>query len=189
MIIPFESGKARLTSRYGSRTINGVTGLHNGYDLVGVGSEIVTAVAGGTVVYSRMITDKSNKTWEWGNYICIRLSSGEYHYYCHLASRAVVAGQTVNAGDKLGVMGNTGYSFGKHLHFEARRSDGRTSINPELVLGIPNKAGTYEATTLEDDLSVLVKHGVINSPNYWRNNAKKLKHLPELIHNMAEVLK
>ena len=189
MIIPFASGKAELTSRYGMRTLNGVTAMHKGYDLVGVGSKDVVAVEDGTVVYSRIITDKSNPTWEWGNYVVIRTASGKYHYYCHLASRSVSAGQTVKAGDKLGVMGNTGYSFGEHLHFEARQSDGTTTISPETVLGIPNKFGTYETTTLDDDLKVLVKHGVINTPAYWKQNVKLLKYLDELIHNMAEVLK
>lgn len=188
MIIPFASGKAKLTSRYGMRTLKGVTALHNGYDLVGVGTKNVIAVEGGLVVYSRIITDRSNRTWEWGNYICIRSDSGKYHYYCHLAHRAVSAGQMVKAGDVIGVMGNTGYSFGEHLHFEVRQADGRTPINPETVLGIPNKFGTYETSTLDDDLKILVKHGVINTPAYWKQNAKQLKYLDELIHNMAEVL-
>lgn len=190
MIIPFASGKAELTSRYGMRTLNGVTAMHKGYDLVGVDSKDVVAVEGGTVVCSRIITDKSNLTWEWGNYVIIRTASGKYHYYCHLAYRSVSAGQTVKAGDKLGVMGNTGYSFGEHLHFEARQSDGTTTIDPETVLGIPNAAGTYEVktSTLDDDLKILVKHGVINTPAYWKQNAKQLKYLDELIHNMAEVL-
>lgn len=190
MIIPFASGKAKLTSRYGMRTLNGVTASHNGYDLVGIGSKDVVAVEGGVVVYSRIITDMSNRTWEWGNHVVIRTASGKYHYYCHLASRSVWAGAKVKAGDKLGVMGNTGYSFGEHLHFEARQPDGITPINPETVLGIPNAAGTYEVktSTLDDDLKVLVKHGVINTPAYWKQNAKQLKYLDELIHNMAEVL-
>lgn len=188
MIIPFASRKAELTSRYGMRTLKGVTKPHDGYDLVGIGSKDVVAVEGGVVVYSRIITDKSNDTWEWGNYVVIRTASGKYHYYCHLESRAVSAGQTVKAGDKLGVMGNTGYSFGIHLHFEVRQADGRTPINPEYVLGIPNKFGTYETTTLDDDLKILVKHGVINTPAYWKQNVKQLKYLDELIHNMAEVL-
>lgn len=43
--------------------------------------------------------------------------------------------------------------------------------------------------TLEDDLDVLVKNGVINSPAYWETKAPTVKHLPELIHNMAEKLR
>ncbi|MDQ5862785.1 MAG: M23 family metallopeptidase, partial [Actinomycetota bacterium] len=37
--------------------------------------------------------------------------------YGHLESIGVVKGQDVRAGQQIGVTGNTGYSFGKHLHF------------------------------------------------------------------------
>ena len=144
MIIPFNTDTVRLTSPYGKRVLNGKTNNHVGYDLVGVGSKEVTAAVGGKVVQSRIVTDKSSLTWQWGNYVCIRTDDGKYHYYCHLESRAVKQGQIVKAGDKLGIMGNTGYSFGAHLHFEVRLSDGYTAISPETVLGIPNKEGTYK---------------------------------------------
>lgn len=145
IIIPFDAREVKLTGPYGSRTLNGKANFHAGYDLVGIGSRNVTAAVGGTVVVSRIITDKSNRTWEWGNYVCIRGDDGRQYYYCHLASRAVAKGARINAGDKLGVMGSTGYSFGAHLHFEVREADGRTTVNPEAVLGIPNREGVYTA--------------------------------------------
>lgn len=189
MIIPFDCAAVKLTSPYGERILNGQKDFHSGYDLVGIGSWDVTAAGGGTVVQSRMITDKSNLTWQWGNYVCIRTDAGQYHYYCHLAERSVTAGQTVRAGEKLGVMGNTGYSFGAHLHFEVRASDGKTKVNPEEVLGIANTPGEYEKPSLDAALNTLVQYGVINSPDYWKKNAEKLKYLPDLIQNMAEALR
>ena len=189
MIIPFKTNSVRVTSPYGNRTLNGATDNHKGYDMVGVGSTEVIAAVGGTVATSQIITDKSNLTWQWGNYVCIKTDDGQYHYYCHLASRAVTKGQRVKAGDKIGVMGNTGYSFGAHLHFEARKSDGRTTVSPETVLGIPNKTGTYtDKPDLERDLEILTNAGVINSPDYWKNNADKLEYLRNLYHNMAEYI-
>ena len=192
MIIPFKASSVKLTSPYGSRTLDGKTAFHSGYDLVGVGSTDVTAAVGGKVVASRIITDKSNLTWQWGNYVCILGDDGRYYYYCHLASRAVNKGDTVKVGDKLGVMGNTGYSLGAHLHFEVREKDGKTTANPETILGIPNKVGVYAASAksqLERDLDVLVARGVIKTPAYWQKAAPTVKYLPELIHNMAEVLR
>lgn len=189
MIIPFNCDKVRVTSTYGNRTLNGATSFHGGYDLVGVGSYDVVAVEAGTVIHSRMITDRTNRTWEWGNYICIRTKSGRYHYYCHLASRAVSKGQQVKAGDNIGVMGNTGYSFGAHLHFEVREADAKTKVNPQTVLGIPNTVGIYETENLDEALKILQKHGVINTPAYWKQNAKRLEYLPELLLKMAAVLK
>lgn len=189
MIIPFDTNTVRVTSPYGTRTLNGAKDNHAGYDMVGVGSSDVVAAVGGTVATSQIITDKSNLTWQWGNYVCIKTDNGQYHYYCHLASRAVKKGDKVKAGDKIGVMGNTGYSFGAHLHFEARKSDGRTTVSPETVLGIPNKTGTYtDKPDLERDLEVLTNAGVINSPDYWSQNADKLEYLRNLYHNMAEYI-
>lgn len=48
---------------------------------------------------------------------------------------------------------------------------------------------TTPANTLSADLAVLVKHKVINSPDYWKAKAPTVKYLPDLIHNMAQKLK
>ncbi len=189
MKFPFKGESVKVTSRYGTRTLGGITESHGGYDIVGIGSQEVVAVEGGEVVQSRIVTDRSNATWEWGNYVCVKTDSGQYHYYCHLASRAVKKGQRVIFGDKIGVMGATGKVYGAHLHFEVRKSDGKTKISPETVLGIPNKVGAYTRSTLDSDLEVLVKRGIINSPLYWKQIAAKVQYLPELIHNTAEELR
>ena len=188
MIIPFKTNKVKVTSAFGNRVLNRQKQFHSGYDLVGVGSyEIICAVPG-KVIRSRIITDKNNPTWQWGNYVCVRGSDGYDYYYCHLASRAVTEGQTVKAGDKLGIMGNTGYSFGAHLHFEVRR--GHEKINPETVLGIPNKTGTYTAKSeFEEDIDILYEKKIINSPDYWKAREKIDKHFPTLIHSFAERVK
>lgn len=188
---PFDCGSVKVTSCYGKRTLNNQQNTHSGYDMVGVGSTNVVAVEGGVVASSQIVTDKSNCTWEWGNYVCIKTDSGQYHYYCHLASRAVKKGQQVNKGDKIGVMGNTGYSFGSHLHFEVRLSDRYTAISPESVLGIPNAIGTYiteQKTQFERDLDFLVKRGVITTPEHWRELGEKDKYFPVFVRNVIEKL-
>ena len=189
MKIPFNCDSVKVTSCYGKRTLNGKSETHGGYDMVGVGSSDVVAVCGGEVVQSRIVTDKSNATWQWGNYVCIKTDAGQYHYYCHLKSRVVSKGQRVSAGDKLGVMGNTGYSFGAHLHFEVRKSDGKTTVSPESVLGIANKVGTYTRSSIERDLETLVKRGIINSPMYWKQVAAKVQYFDDFVRNVAEALK
>ena len=189
MKIPFKCDSVRVTSGYGTRTLNGITETHGGYDMVGVGSTEVTCVADGTVASSRIVSDENNRTWEWGNYVCIKTDTGQYHYYCHLALRAVKKGQRVKAGDKIGVMGNTGKVTGAHLHFEVRKADGKTKVSPESVLGIANKVGVYTASTLESDIDVLVEQGIVASPLYWKQKAPQVQYLPELIHNVAEKLR
>ena len=149
-MLPYQSGKCRLTSGYGYRT-HPVTGarnsFHGGIDLVGIttssgANKLVRAVHAGTVVRSRMVTNKSDATWQWGNYIAITGNDGVTIYYCHLDQRIVFAGQVVKAGDVIGFEGSTGQVTGQHLHFECRR--GATQINAADYLGIANVAGTYE---------------------------------------------
>ena len=62
----------------------------------------------------------------------------------------VRAGQRVQAGTALGTMGNTGYSFGAHTHFEVRNIYG-TAIDPASYAGVRNAVGTYTDTESEDD--------------------------------------
>lgn len=136
------NGKFKVTSIFGQRVLNGVKENHKGIDVVGLDNKNVRAVKSGKVLLSRIITDKSNRTWQWGNYVCILGDDGRQYYYCHLSKRLVKAGQRVNAGDNIGIEGNTGYSFGSHCHFEVRTSNGQ-SIDPAPFLGITNKVGTY----------------------------------------------
>lgn len=193
MIIPFNTKTVLVTSPYADRTLDGVTEFHPGYDMVGVGSWDVTAAVGGKVVQSRIVTDQSNITWQWGNYVCIKTDAGQYHYYCHMASRTVAQGQTVKAGDKLGVMGNTGYSRGAHLHFEVRDTNGKTTLCPETVLGIPNAEGTYELKelTADDYIQMIVDKVGYDDPMPVIEQFKKVQHpfLTDLWRKLYEVMK
>ena len=122
--------------------LNGESENHKGIDVVGVDDKRICAVRGGVVGASQIIIDKSNRTWEWGNYIRIDGDDGMRYYYCHLSKRLVNVGQRVKRGDHIGIEGNTGYSFGSHCHFEVRNASG-WSIDPAPYLGVLNTAGQY----------------------------------------------
>lgn len=55
-----------------------------------------------------------------GNYICIKHDNLFYTYYAHLKkySALVHAGDSVHAGDTIGMVGSSGYTSDPHLHFE-----------------------------------------------------------------------
>lgn len=158
-LLPYRAGSVRVTSPFGERTLLGKRAMHRGIDLVG-SDKTITAVEGGVVLFSRMVAQSSgNRTWEWGNYICIQTASGHLHYYCHLSKRLVEVEDTVTMGQVIGLEGETGYSFGSHLHFEVRDKSG-TSIDPTVALGIPNALGSHDAATLWYRGMVLAKCGL-----------------------------
>lgn len=172
---PFESNRYRVTSPYGQRTINGASQFHNGVDLVGEGGTAVCSVCDGKVVSSTIITDKSNRTWEWGNYVCVE-SDGKRIYYCHLASRSVQVGDMIKKGQRIGIMGNTGYSLGAHLHFEVRKNN--TAINAAEYLGIPNKVGEYNIRVInaETYVDAILKKVGFSKPADVRKALLGVKH-------------
>jgi murein DD-endopeptidase MepM/ murein hydrolase activator NlpD len=53
-----------------------------------------------------------------GNLVIIRHYNGLETYYAHLSKLLVQPNDEIKAGDVLGLGGNTGHSFGPHLHFE-----------------------------------------------------------------------
>ena len=138
MILLFE-GRNRVTS-----TFRGADRPdHQGLDIVGDDSKDILCPVDGVVKSSLIIRNRSDPTWEWGNYVRVDDADGNRYFFCHMAERAVTAGQRVKIGDKLGVMGSTGLSTGAHTHFEIRKKDGKTRLDPAAFLGIPNKKGTY----------------------------------------------
>ena len=124
------------------KVTQGYSASHGGLDIVGLSSKNIISPVAGIVKSSTIILDKNNPTWEWGNYVRVDDSEGMRYFFCHMDSRAVKVGDKVQVGDKLGVMGNTGYSFGAHCHFEVRTAK-NIRVNPANVLGIPNGCGVY----------------------------------------------
>lgn len=149
------NGRNQIPYAYGcyGYTRNNGKKWHGGQDIVGLDSDEVHALRDGTVIRSRIVFDRTNLTWEWGNYITILTLIGEQDIYAHLERRLVNVGDKVKAGDVIGIMGNTGNAAGgyKHTHYERRKSDGKTAIDPSAISGCANKAGTYgNAPSTED---------------------------------------
>ena len=185
----FKQGVHHMTSPFGMRTLNGRTSMHNGVDVIGNGwaCDYIVAFADGKV--TDVLNTCSGKTPATGNYVVIDHGNNVKSVYYHMAkgSVKVKAGQAVKAGDVLGYMGTTGDSTGNHLHFGI-------NINSEWVDPVPYLEGkkvlpVQKESSLEEDLKELAKAGIINTPDYWKNNASKLTYVPELIHNMAEYLR
>ncbi|KUO10017.1 M23 family metallopeptidase [Streptomyces sp. DSM 15324] len=104
------------------------SGYHTGVDFVVPTGTSLKAIAGGTVVTAG---------WggAYGNQVVIRLADGYYAQYAHLSQLSVSAGQTVTAGQQIGLSGATGNVTGPHLHFEIRTTpDYGSDVDPVAYL-------------------------------------------------------
>ena len=130
------TGTIRVTCEYG-RKGNWAAGWHTGIDMV-CDDDTIYGTCDGTVY--KIGVDKS-----YGNYIVVKAPDGKYHWFCHLSKVTSSVGDKINRTTKIGVMGNTGNSTGKHLHFEIRNSSNKyaDTTSPASYMGIPNKTGTY----------------------------------------------
>lgn len=173
--------RGHITQRFGARQVDG--NPHAGQDYAYTnGREVfpeICAAADGVVLFAG---DSRGLSWpnimylnidfdrtdnvdaSAGNYIIIAHSEGGVRIaltgYGHLEQVWVKAGQVVKAGQQIGVCGDTGFSAGKHLHFDLVISPfrvdaapyyGRVDPNPYLTGGAAlGSAGNI--TQEEDDM-------------------------------------
>jgi murein DD-endopeptidase MepM/ murein hydrolase activator NlpD len=87
---------------------------HSGLDIgAGSGTPIAAAAPGQVVLAS--------SGYGYGNYVVIRHDNGYETLYAHLSEIYVVQGQWVAQGETIGLVGDTGWATGPHLHFEVRQ--------------------------------------------------------------------
>lgn len=116
----------RVTSGYGPRA----GGYHLGIDIANRAGTPIKAAASGKVTRSAYSSSYGNVVYVYHPQL------NKTTVYAHLNSRYVSNGQSVSSGQTLGGMGNTGNSFGNHLHFEVHNGgwDYRSGINPMSFL-------------------------------------------------------
>ena len=111
----------KITSKFGPRRRR----MHNGIDVkVYIGDTIRAAFSGKV----RMVKYERRG---YGKYVVIRHENGLETIYGHLSKQMVKEDQYVEAGEVIGLGGNTGRSTGSHLHFETRFLG--QAINPALL--------------------------------------------------------
>ena len=115
------TSNTKITSKFGPRRRR----MHNGLDVkVYIGDTIRAAFSGKV----RMVKYERRG---YGQYVVIRHENGLETVYGHLSKELVKEDQYVEAGEVIGLGGNTGRSTGSHLHFETRFLG--QAINPALL--------------------------------------------------------
>lgn len=89
-------------------------GGHRGIDIFGGGiyDKPIVAIGAGTVIVS------SYAHYSYGNYVVVDHGGGLRSLYAHCTQLLAPVGTQVGPGTPVATVGNTGYSFGNHLHLE-----------------------------------------------------------------------
>jgi murein DD-endopeptidase MepM/ murein hydrolase activator NlpD len=98
---------------------------HEGIDIIAESNALVSAAAGGIVI-------RAGQDRDLGRYVKIDHDHGVQTIYAHLSRSFVQVGDHVEKGNAIGAVGNTGNSFGPHLHYEILIKG--KSVDPEQYL-------------------------------------------------------
>jgi murein DD-endopeptidase MepM/ murein hydrolase activator NlpD len=143
----------KVTSHFGPR---GRYRYHYGIDIDLETGDTVKCAFEGTVRISR-------RSSTFGNVVVVRHKNGLETIYAHLSRLDVKIGDHVEAGDLLGLGGNTGRSRGSHLHFEVRYKG--MAINPESII-------SFEYGNLIVDTLLVDKHAFNYVKDYTKYKGK-----------------
>jgi len=118
---------SQVTSSFGDgRIFNGqVSSRHTGLDLRGAPGDTVVAMARGVVAMAEQFELA-------GNNVYLNHGGGLVSAYFHLTQQLVAAGDTVEVGQPIGLVGATGRVTGPHLHWVVRY--GYTSVDPRSLI-------------------------------------------------------
>lgn len=132
---PTTASNSVVTSGYGGRNAPKTSGgygssNHDGIDIGGTGGNLngqaADSIGGGKV------TEVGYDENGYGNYVVVDHGNGYTSLYGHLQKATVKQGDTVSAGQQVGVIGSTGNSSGPHLHLRVRKNG--QSIDPRTVI-------------------------------------------------------
>lgn len=126
---PVDHPERKIISPFGfrGRARGGPGRYHSGVDIKAPRRTPVVATADGVVVYS-------GSRRGYGNMVVLRHSGGVETAYAHLEKREVKPGDSVQSGQCIGLLGNTGKATTYHVHYEIR-------INGEPVDPVPHLSG------------------------------------------------
>ena len=158
--------KGIITSCYGWRDKR----MHNGVDIDLTKGDRVAAAFDGKV---RIAKTQGG----FGNVVIIMHPNGLETVYAHLSKLKVKPGDVVLSGQTIGLGGNTGHSFGSHLHFEVRYKG--HALNPASIFSFTNHQLYHHTITIKTDKQTLAafpsnaKLHMVNNGEGWNQIAAK----------------
>lgn len=123
---------------------------HKGMDISFTGAgmtEAMPAIAVETGTVSIQVADADAEKEGTGNVVMLDLGGGITVRYLHLNTITATTGATVQRGDKLGMLGQTGTPNSPHLHFEVYKGD--NAVNPIPYLTDSSKNWAFPAGVIQ----------------------------------------
>ena len=144
--------------------------VHTGVDIDAVEGTPILAAGPGTVVsadWGLYTESPGNENDPYGKAVVIKHDFGYqgealYTIYAHMSEIITVAGQHVETGDVIGLVGDTGATTGPHLHFEVRMGNNTffKTYNPELWMAPPQGWGVLAGRLTDEDNELLYQFPV-----------------------------
>lgn len=149
--------KSRVLQTQENKMTRGFGNGHSGVDLGWQTTQTdgILAHSEGTVTFCQTgygNDQGASGNASYGNCVKIKHPNGYSTLYAHLSAVLVKNGQNVKKGQQIGNMGNTGNSYGSHLHFEVRNTSD-TCIDPAPYLSADLPGLKTETETEEPDLT------------------------------------
>jgi murein DD-endopeptidase MepM/ murein hydrolase activator NlpD len=126
---PGSDESATVSSAYGWRSdpFTGMAKFHGGVDLRAAYGQSVQAAGGGRVV-------SAGDEGAYGLSVLIEHKAGVQTRYAHLSAIGVAVGESIQQGQEIGRVGQTGRATGPHLHFEVIQNGRR--VDPSTVVAL-----------------------------------------------------
>jgi hypothetical protein len=113
-----------LTAHFGQYGL--WSSYHTGLDFNGNTGDEIHSIANGEVI-------SASYDGAYGNKTVVRLEDGTELWYCHQSAFLVSVGDTVHAGEIIGLVGSTGHVTGSHLHVEVHPGGG-DAVDPYTAM-------------------------------------------------------
>jgi hypothetical protein len=138
----FSPFKGVVTSHFGWREGR----IHKGIDIDLEKGDKVSAAFDGKVRFAK-------KQGGFGNVVILMHPNGLETVYAHLSKIKVKEGDVVLSGQTIGLGGNTGHSYGTHLHFELRYKG--HPLNPAAFISFTDHKLYYHTVTIKNTKHML----------------------------------
>ncbi len=128
----------RKSQGYGKTTFTRWYTFHNGVDFADdTGTPILAAEDG------KVVATGDNGKYAYGKWIAIEHGNGLTTLYGHMSRPLASKGKSVKRGDKIGLMGSTGYSTGPHVHFSVFSSNSFEVVESKNIKNLMIPTGAH----------------------------------------------